>query len=417
MKGETDSMNLADNMEKQLPGELIEFMQAAGIIAASEGRNLYLVGGVVRDLLLGRLNHDLDLVVEGDAIILAEQLTEINRAKATFHTRFRTATLKWDGWSIDLVTARSETYSKPGALPAITPGLIDTDLYRRDFTVNTLAVELSPARWGELIDLYDGAVDLKKRLIRILHENSFIDDATRIWRAVRYEQRLDFRLEPDTLKLLKLNIDMLDTISSDRIRHELELVLEEELPEKALRRASELGVLEKLHPGLECDSWLIQKFRSAREAAAPDMPSVEVYLALLTFRFTTEEMDEFILKYRLRKAESKTLRDTAALRARLGELADPAIKRSKIYKILHGCSKPALAAVSIAADSPVVKRYIDLYLTELHYVKPNLTGKDLRRLGYEPGPRMKQILDFLLEAKLDGVVSTREQDEAMILGW
>ncbi|MFC1920756.1 CCA tRNA nucleotidyltransferase [Chloroflexota bacterium] len=410
-------MNLTSRIEKQLPPELVEFMQAAGLIAASEGRNLYLVGGVVRDLLLGESNHDLDLVVEGDAIILAEQLTEINQAKATFHTRFRTATLKWDRWSVDIVTARSETYSKPGALPTVTPGAIDTDLYRRDFTVNTLAVELAPARWGELIDLFDGAEDVKKGLIRILHENSFIDDATRIWRALRYEQRLNFKMEPDTLRLLEYNIKMLDTVSKDRIRHELELVLKEEMPEKALRRAGELGVLEKMYPRLTADNWLDGRFKVARETTSPDTPSVELYLALLTLRLLPEVIEDFILKYKLRKTQAQTLRDTIALKEMLEELAKPEIKRSRIYKILHGRSKTALNAISIAADSQEVTENINLYLTELRYVKPNLTGKDLQKLGYEPGPRMKQILDQLLEAKLDGIKSTKEQDEAMILGW
>ncbi len=410
-------MNLRSKIEKQLPAELVEFMQAAGLIAASHGQSLYLVGGVVRDLLLGRSNHDLDLVVEGDAIDLAAQLTEITGGKVTVHSRFRTATLKWDGWSADIVTARSETYKKPGALPGVAPGSIDTDLFRRDFTVNTLAVELDPAHWGELIDPYDGREDLKKGLIRILHEESFIDDATRIWRAIRYEQRLDFRLEPDTLRLLEQNTDMLDTISGDRIRHDVELVLREELPEKALLRAGELGVLEKLHPGLKGDDWLSAKFREVREASSPDPPSPELYLALLTFRLSGEETEEFIQKYRLRKSQSQALRETIRLKAGLGELTSPEIKPSKVYKILHGYSQTALTAVSIATDQSAVKEHFYLYLKKLRYVKPSLTGKDLKRLGYEPGPRMKATLDRLLEAKLDGLVSTKEQDEEMVKGW
>jgi len=410
-------MNLRSKIEKQLPGELVEFMQAAGLIAASHGQSLYLVGGVVRDLLLGRGNHDLDLVVDGSAIDLAGQLTEITGGKVTAHPRFGTATLKWDGWSVDIVTARSETYKKPGALPTVAPGSLDTDLFRRDFTVNTLAVELDPARWGELVDPYDGREDIKKGLIRVLHEESFIDDATRIWRAIRYEQRLDFRLEPDTRRLLEQNTAMLDTISGDRIRHELELVLREELPEKALHRADELRVLEKLHPGLRGDDWLAGKFKEARESNFPDLPSPELYLALLVFRLTKKEIEEFVLKYRLRKSQSQILRDTVALKAGLGELASPEIKPSKVYKILHGSSRTALTAVSIASDSPVVKQHVHLYLNELRYVKPNLTGKDLKRLGYEPGPRMKAILDRLLEARLDGLVSTKEQEEEMVKGW
>jgi len=409
-------MNLADRIEKQLPPELVEFMQAAGLIAANRGQSLYLVGGVVRDLLLGRSNHDLDLVAEGDAINLARQLTEINRAKVTIHSRFRTANLKWNGWSVDIATARSETYSRPGALPAVAPGSLDTDLFRRDFTINTMAVELVPGGWGELIDLYDGREDLKKGLIRILHENSFIDDATRIWRALRYEQRLDFKLEPDTLRLLEQNVAMLDTISGDRIRHELELVLQEELPEKALRRAGALGVLAKLHPGLKGNDWLSEKFGETRKASSPNLPSVELYLALLAFRLSGKETKEFIQKYQLRKSQSQTLRDTLILKDSLGELSGSELPPSKIYSILRDCSQPALTAVSLAADSPAVKEHIRLYLTKLRYVKPALTGKDLQKMGFPPGPRMKDVLNQLLEARLDGKVTSKQEEEDLVRG-
>jgi tRNA nucleotidyltransferase (CCA-adding enzyme) len=224
-------------------------------------------------------------------------------------------------------------------------------------------------------------------------------------------------MEPDTLRLLEQNIDMLDTVSSDRIRHELELVLLEEMPEKALLRAGRLGVLEKMHPALKGDNWLSKKFSAAREAIAPDTPSPELYLALLTLRLSEEDTEEFILKYRLRKSQASTLRDIAGLKTSLDELTNTGTKRSRIYRILHDRSKSALAAFSVGTDSPVVKEHIDLYLNELRYVRPNLNGKDLERLGYEPGPRMKQILDFLLEAKLDGVETTKEQDETMLLGW
>ncbi len=217
--------NLASKIEKHLPAKLIDFMGAAGKTAASRGQNIYLVGGVVRDLLLGKPNLDLDLVVEGDAIELAKQLAETMQAKITTYPRFNTAKLKWGKWSVDLTTARSETYTKPGALPTVKPSSIEHDLSRRDFTINAMAVHLSPSRYGELIDTHGSRNDLEYKLVRILHEKSFIDDATRIWRGLRYEQRLDFQLEKATLKLLKRDIPMLDTISGDRIRYELECIL------------------------------------------------------------------------------------------------------------------------------------------------------------------------------------------------
>ena len=225
-------INLSDKTEKQLPAELVEFMQAAGLVATSQRQSLYLVGGVVRDLLLGRGNFDLDLVVEGDAISLAQRLADITQGKIRTHPRFNTAKLRWNRWSVDLATARSETYERPGALPRVKPGSLASDLFRRDFTINAMAIELVLGRYGQLIDPYRGRDDLNRGWVRVLHERSFIDDSTRIWRGLRYEQRLDFQLEPDTLKLLKRDIPMLDTISGDRIRHELELILREELPEK-----------------------------------------------------------------------------------------------------------------------------------------------------------------------------------------
>lgn len=410
----TEEINLSEKIEKQLPAELVEFMQEAGLIAASQGQNLYLVGGVVRDLLLGRTNLDLDLVADGDAVSLAFRLAEITQAKVTVHSRFKTANLKWDDRSVDLTTARSETYSRPGALPAVTPGSLDSDLFRRDFTINTMAVELAPSRWGRLIDLYEGSEDIENGLIRILHENSFIDDATRIWRAIRYEQRLGFTLEPDTLRLLVRNVEMLDTVSKDRIRNELELVLKEEYPEKVISRAGELGVLEKLHPSLKGDDWLKQKFGEARKAASPEPVPVELYLALLTYRLSLGELDDFINSLRLRRAHARVLRDTGSLKNKLEELADAKIKPSRIYSLLHDYSRLAFSSVSIACDSPEVKRNIGLFSTKLRYVRTALTGNDLQKMGIKPDPRMKEILRQILEARLDGKVTDKKGEVGMV---
>ena len=279
-------VSLASKIGRQLPSELVNFVRVAGELAANQGQSLYLVGGVVRDLLLSRPNFDLDLVLEGDAINLAERLLQVRQGRIITHRRFGTAELQWDKWSVDLATARSETYVEPGALPSVSPGSIEDDLFRRDFTINAMAVMLNPNRYGLLIDLYGGRDDLEHKLIRVLHENSFVDDATRIWRGLRYEQRLNFQLGENSLKLLKRNVSMLDTISGDRIRHELELVLEEEFPEKVLLRAKKLKVLPKLHPALKGDDWLAEKFEQARELSSPNSPSVGLYLALLAYRLT-----------------------------------------------------------------------------------------------------------------------------------
>ncbi len=413
----TGITNLSREMEKQLPAELVEFMQTAGLVAAGQGQNLYLVGGVVRDLLLKRSNFDLDLVVEGDAISLARRLNDIVQGKVTTHPRFNTAKLRWHKWSADLATARSETYARPGALPAVQSGSLASDLFRRDFTINAMAIELNPERYGGLIDLYGGREDLENKLISVLHENSFIDDATRIWRALRYEQRLGFRLDPDTLELLKRDVPMLDTISGDRLRHELELVLKEALPEKVLRRAEELGVLAKIHPGLRGDSWLAEKFERARKTSSPNPPSVELYLSLLAYRLAGEETEGVISKCRFPRSLTRALRDSSRLKARVKALTAPDLAPSRVYELLRDLCLPAIVATALAADSPAACRHIQAFLTKLRYIRPSLTGKDLQKMGILPGPRMKEILQRLHEVKLDGKIKTKKGEVEMVRRW
>jgi len=267
-----------------------------------------------------------------------------------------------------------------------------------------------------LIDLYGGMDDLKHKLVRILHEKSFIDDATRIWRGLRYEQRLDFKLEPVTFKLLKQDIDMLDTISGDRIRYELECILQEEFPEKVLRRAEELGVLAKLHPSLRSDRWLEKKFGKARGFAYPNLPPRGLYLALLTYPLTSKEIEYLISYLRLPKSIAQIIRDTAGIKAKLESLADPKLAPSRIYYLLHGYAPLAIVATSFAADSPVARRHIELYLDKLRYIKPALTGDDLKRMGIAPGPQIKEILNLLHEARLDGKVTSKQAEVELVKG-
>jgi tRNA nucleotidyltransferase (CCA-adding enzyme) len=409
--------NLASELTEGLPAELIGFMHTAGKLASGRGGSLYLVGGVVRDLLLGKPNLDLDLVVEGDAVALARELAGIKAAKVTTHPHFKTAKLTWAGFSVDVTTARSETYARPGALPTIKPGSLESDLFRRDFTINAMAVSLGADRYGELIDHYGGRSDLEQGLIRVLHERSFVDDATRIWRGLRYEQRLDFQLEADTLKWLKRDIPKLDTISGDRLRYELECVFHEAQPEKVLCRADELGVLKKLHPALVADGWLVERFRLARRLALPHPPSFALYLALLAYRLSGQECAGLTVILKLSKPVARIVRDTATLRAKIKTLSYPEIKPSYIYRLLCGLSPSAVTAVSIAAASPVVRQHLESYLHKLRYVKPALNGNDLAGMGIAPGPRVKEALERLRDARLNGEVVSRQDEEALLREW
>jgi len=306
----------------------------------------------------------------------------------------------------------------------VKPSSLDKDLFRRDFTINAMAVNLSPGavnlspgHYGELLDLYGGMNDLKDRLIRVLHENSFTDDATRIWRGLRYEQRLNFQLEPVTLQLLKRDIPMLDTISGDRIRYELECILREKYPEKVLRRAGELGVLPKLHPALKSNGWLLEKFEQARQLFSPEPPSIGAFLALLTYPLVGEQNEQLISRLRLPKSLAQTLRDTSSIKSKLQSLADPELTPSIIYSLLHGYSPLAVTVSSIATDSPIIRQHIELFLNKLRYVKSALTGNDLQKMGIAPGPQMKEILHKLHMAKLDGKVSTKQHEENLVKGW
>ncbi|MDO9333032.1 MAG: CCA tRNA nucleotidyltransferase [Dehalococcoidales bacterium] len=411
--------NLPGLIEKNLPKELVALMQRVATLAARRNQTLYLVGGVVRDLLLGLPNLDLDFVVEGDAIGLAKELAQSTGGKLTTHTRFNTAKLRLDKWSLDLVTARSETYARPGALPTVKPGSLKDDLLRRDFTINAMSIRLTPERYGELVDLYGGHADLRHKLIRILHEKSFSDDATRIWRAIRYEQRLDFQIEPETLRLLKRDIPMLDTISGDRIRHELELELKEEYPEKMLHRAWILKALGKIHSSLKGDTWLQDKFLQARATASSGQELAGLYFALLTYRLTEQEVEEIIAFLRPTRQTAIILRDSSQLQTVVKELAQKGLQPAHIYSILHGYHHTALLTNYIAFSSATARNAINikLYLEKLRFVKTALTGDDLQAMGIPPGPQMQELLVLLHNARLNGEVRSRQEEEALVREW
>jgi tRNA nucleotidyltransferase (CCA-adding enzyme) len=410
-----DKINLAGNIKEQLPEDLIAFIRRVGEAAQKRQQRLYLVGGAVRDLLLERRNLDLDLVIEGDAITLAQEIVGDEPAKVTVHPRFGTAKLHWGDRSVDMATARAETYARPGALPTVKPGTLNDDLSRRDFTINAIAIELNPRHFGDIIDPHGGRQDIDKKLVRVLHDKSFSDDATRIWRALRYEQRLDFHLERATLALLKQGTAWLDTISGDRIRHELECVLKEEMPEKVLRRAGELGVLDRMHPPLKGDEWLTETFTLARERCLPDAtPNTQLYLALLCYRLNPRETEKLISYLRLPKETAQTLRETMEIKTKIYELSTHGLAPSQIYGLVHGYGITALMANSLAAGSATAAEHIELYMNVLRHVNPALGGEDLKKMGVPEGPKIKEILQKLREARLDGRVTSKRDEEEMV---
>ncbi|MBT9163210.1 MAG: Multifunctional CCA protein [Chloroflexi bacterium] len=459
--------NISPYLESYLPPGILELLRDIGERAVSGGERVYLVGGVVRDLLLGQpppspggreleggglstidYRLDLDLVVEGNAIALGRQIARVKNWRVRTHPRFRTAKLYQENLSLDLVTARSEVYARPGALPEVKPGTIEDDLWRRDFTINAMAVSLRPDSFGDLLDPHGGQGDLGEGLIRILHRGSFSDDPTRILRALRYEKRLNFHLEQDTEVLMRRHLDSLDTVTGERLWHELELILKEERPEKVLYRADELGVLQRIHPALRGDSWLAERFARARQSAVgrkvdsrqstvnshgggeglatndyrlttgPDYRlSIEVYLALLAYRLTGEEVEEYIARLKMPGWAARAGRDMVRMRQSLPSLASAGLRPSDIYRRLNRHLPQVIEAAAIASEqsvSPIVQQRLDLYLKRLRHVKPELRGDDLQSMGVPPGRKMGQILRALQAAKLDQMAASREEEEALV---
>jgi tRNA nucleotidyltransferase (CCA-adding enzyme) len=407
-----DTYNLGTRLADSLHPEILAYLKVAATEAAHRNWRIYLVGGAVRDLALGLSSFDLDLAVEGDAIELAKAIAATPE-DVTVHHRFNTARVKWGGHHIDLARSREETYARPGALPTVRPGTIEHDLLRRDFTINAMALSLNADDWGRVVDLYGGLDDLRRRAIRVLHSRSFIDDATRIWRAVRYEQRLDFCIEPETLQLLERDRGMLGTITADRLRYELECILGEARPEKIFFRADGLGLLATWHRSLKGDSWLAAAYASARSLL--ERPSPEVYLALLAWRLTAAEKEELIAVHRLTKSQSRALRDSEKIIQNIKTLDSPGAKPSELFAIFHGLSYDALNAAKSAVDSATATRKIVRYMTEWHGVSPELTGDDLKLMGVNRGPEIKALLDQIRDMRLDGIMSTREQEMAFVI--
>jgi tRNA nucleotidyltransferase (CCA-adding enzyme) len=374
---------------------------------------IYLVGGAVRDLLLGLPSIDLDLVVEGDAPALAISLAEALSARAVVHRRFGTATVRGRDFHVDLATARAESYPRPGALPSVRPASIAEDLARRDFTINAMALGLAGPHRERLLDPHGGQADLEAGLLRVLHEASFRDDATRILRAARYAARLSFRIEELTLAWLRRDLHYLDTISGPRLRHELLRCLQEERPEEALLVLAELGVLARLHPSLSFDAAAAGALARARREAGREASPL-LGLAMLGARLQENEALAVASRLALTRAERQVLLAMARLRALAPELASPERAPSHICALLDGYPPAALWAYAFTVDNPLTRQRVLDYLRQWRHRRPHLTGRDLANLGVPPGPAMGRVLAHLRDACRDGRVRTRQEEVELV---
>jgi len=429
----TRAQEIAARLERWLPSELLTLLREASLLARDLGYSLYIVGGFVRDLLLNQPTLDLDLVVEGNALKLAHALQQKYGGRVHGHARFGTA--KWiiketrdEGskaqtdaatalaaplTALDFSTARTEFYAHPSALPEVETSSIKQDLHRRDFTINTLAICLAPERYGQLLDPFGGEADLQRGLIRVLHSLSFIEDPTRILRAARFEQRFGFKIEPRTARLIGDALGMLARVSGERLRHELYLIFRENEPEKALARVHALGALKAIFPALDFTEWHARKFAQARAMYAH--PGEAMYLGLLTYHLTLEQIQQVSTRLRLPNAHIELLTSLVTLREEVeAQLATESLPRSTIYRLLEHYTDTALDIFSVATDNAAVRDRVTLFRTQLRAIAPALTGDDLKRMGVRPGPVYRDILARLRAARLDGEITTREEEEAVV---
>jgi len=389
------------------PAATLQFLKTAGLTAWQRHEKLFLVGGAVRDLCLGRVSFDLDLVVEGNAIDLAQTIIQNQGGRLAAVSLFKTVKIELGPAVIDIASARLETYRRPGDLPTlIGPADIRQDLARRDFSVNAMAIDLGPDRWGEFIDPFHGRQDISQKLIRVLHERSFQDDATRLWRAIRYEQRLDFEIEKQTLQWLRRDLDYLETISPDRLRNELQLCLTEPCPAKLIQRAAGLGLLGQIVPGWQPSHSALHALGEAAGGSFPLTNAPEMGLAILSFDLENDQIGRLIDRLNPDKPTVNMLRDIPKLKLILPGLTND-LPRSRIYRLLKPFSKSALLAAACLDKDEWVRALIKRHLDEFCRIKPAINGEDLLQAGVPAGPLIGRILEMVKDAKIDGRLETR----------
>jgi len=406
--------DLSSKLTEYITPAALELIDTAATYADKNNINLFLVGGIVRDLILQRKNLDIDIVIEGSALQLASELSKKAGAKIVSHSKFGTAKITHGDITMDIASARREYYSRPGALPNVINSSITDDLFRRDFTINAMAIQLNRRSFGLIIDPYNGMDDIKNKFIRIIHRNSFIDDATRIFRAIRYEQRLNFKIESKTMHSLKNNIDMIDTISPDRIKHELNLFLSEEKPEYIILRANELKIFDKVSPILQINNKIAGYFKKARQYATGNL-LLNIYYCLLIYRLDENKLSEFIALYNFPKQLRENMRQTQKLKSVIVSSAFHTDNRIEIYKTLQAFDNAAIYANIIACESGDTIKSLIFYISKLKKLRSHLSGKDLINLGVRDGPEIGIFMEKLMEARLNGKIKTKRDEENYIL--
>jgi tRNA nucleotidyltransferase (CCA-adding enzyme) len=383
---------------------------------------VYAVGGFVRDLIMRRENYDIDVVVEGDGIHFAQVFGAQKGCRVKIHKRMKTATLLFaNGYKIDVATARMEYYERPAAPPTVEMSSVKMDLFRRDFTINTLAIELRPSAFGQLLDFFGGQRDVKEGVIRALHNLSFVEDPSRIFRAIRFEQRFGFYIGKHTQSLMKNAISMgfLERLSGTRLFSELKLILHEENPLPVLERMSEFDLLQSLHPRLAYDAQTKTLLTRVYEVVSWfDLLFLEgtyskwmVYLLGFADQLQLQGLEELTQRlsmpprYRKRLIEGSKEGIKIVQRVRRKRMGP-----KTIYALFKPLPIEAILYIMAKTEDKGIKKAISLFFTKLNTIKVSVRGKDLQTLGIQPGPLYREIINSLLLARLEGTIKSKEDE-------
>jgi len=401
------------------PQGLRDLFAEISSVSRSMKVNTYLVGGIVRDALLKIPNFDVDIVVDGDGMELGRRLSKKLDARLETHEKFMTAVLVLkDGQHIDIATSRVEYYQEPAQLPSVESGSIKQDLARRDFTINTLALSLNRKNYGQILDFFGGRQDLKGRKIKVLHKLSFIEDPTRIFRAVRFEKRLGFKMDRQTEELAKNAVDMniVSRLTGVRVRYELKCILSERNPFNAIKRLYDLGALLKIGIGVKIDTELVKDMRKALASRKKiissdgiEIPVWRLLLAMMLSDKTARGIRSWCLKMKIRKKDMSVMQDTVrGISAARNKLGKDLKSDSDLYKIVK--KYPGELMAICHSWGGVYAKNIKKYYLKLEKVSLEIGGEDLMEMGYRPSPAFKKVLDRVLSMKLNGKISGKAEE-------
>jgi tRNA nucleotidyltransferase (CCA-adding enzyme) len=408
------TVNLAGPLGELGLDDLFRHVQAV----AAGVRGCYLVGGAVRDLLLREPGFDVDLAVEGDGIAFATELAARLKGHVRPHRKFGTAVVVAgdgpDRLRVDVASTRAESYEYPGALPKVEHAGIRSDLARRDFTINAMAVSLKPETFGDLFDYFGGREDLEAGRITVLHNLSFIEDPTRILRAIRYENRYGLRMDEHTLNLARAcsAMDLVGDLSSARLRDELISLLDEEKVDFSLRRAEELGVWPAIHGRLRGTRGLVRRADALRAAHDLDRetPRWRLRLVWLLRDLDPEEIAAWAARMRIRGQDAGVLERALVVGRRLLDRIARGPSEAELYDLAAGEPLEAVLAAMTLDDSGIATSRLARFLDVTRHVRLAIGGQDLLALGFSTGPRMGEVLRSVLHLKLNGVVAGRDEE-------